>query len=71
MPAGKITFRADLNRAMILNREQQNNMSLLQDIDTPDLEPDISLDKIPDQPFLVPVDCVERHKCALTRCKYR
>ncbi|KAK2152905.1 hypothetical protein LSH36_315g05031 [Paralvinella palmiformis] len=71
VPAGKVTFRADLNRTMILNREQQNSLSLLHDIDTPDLAPDISMDKLPDQPFVVPYDCVERYKCSLTRCQYR
>ena len=60
MPAGNITMKADLRRPMLLREEQQSSISLLQEIDTPDVPPDTAAGTLPSQPFNVPADCYDR-----------
>ncbi|ESO91018.1 hypothetical protein LOTGIDRAFT_233514 [Lottia gigantea] len=68
VPANKISLYIDLRRPMFLNRDQQQTIDLLQQIDIPDSPPDSYPHNLPPQPFRVPDDCFERfsgtpHKC--------
>ncbi|ELT96841.1 hypothetical protein CAPTEDRAFT_224504 [Capitella teleta] len=59
IPATKVTIEADLSRPMVLTREQQSSLQLLQQIDLPDLL-DVSEKEMCNQPFVVPSACYER-----------
>ena len=54
VPSGEISICADLSRPMVLTEEQQTTIPMLADIDTFDLPPDTTTDKIKKQPFVVP-----------------
>ncbi|KAK3596890.1 hypothetical protein CHS0354_029077 [Potamilus streckersoni] len=63
VPAGEVSVYVDLRRPMILNREQQESLQTLRDIDTPDLPPEFDGNMNLSQPFIVPSQCEEREDC--------
>ena len=71
MPASEISFRVDLERPMVLSREQQNSIRTLEEIDIPDMPQDFRLDQLPVQPFYVPSDCMERYTRPPQQCRAR
>jgi len=71
VPAGEVSVRVDLQRPMILTRDQQASISTLLQIDTPDLPPDTRLENLPTQPFHIPSDCFDRDARPPARCKAR
>lgn len=54
VPSGEISICADLSRPMVLTSEQQSSISVLSDIDTPDLPPNTEPGKLNKQPFVIP-----------------
>ncbi|KAL3859365.1 hypothetical protein ACJMK2_009589 [Sinanodonta woodiana] len=72
VPAGEISVYVDLRRPMILNREQQESLQTLKDIDTPDLPPEFDGTRNFSQPFIVPRQCeMEDCRDLPTFCKAR
>ena len=71
VPASEISFKIDMKRPMILNEEQQETIETLASIDTPDLPPDVRIDKLTPQPFRVPSDCIDRYRNPPKTCKAR
>lgn len=71
VPAGQISLKVDLVRPMILTLEQQSSIQNLLDIDTPDIPAEVTLDKLPPQPFRIPADCFDRNLNPANTCTAR
>lgn len=62
----------DLSRPMVLSRSQQTTLDLLSMIDLPDADPDVELDTLPTQPFVVPAECTREGSSGVPdRCRFR
>lgn len=70
VPAGQITFRADLPFCMHLSKMEQESFSKIELIQATSSEIPWS-DLPPSQPFVIPDDCVERYHEVPTFCKAR
>ncbi|CAH1800568.1 unnamed protein product [Owenia fusiformis] len=68
VPAGEWTLNIDLSRPMQLTLAQQKRLADLQDIDIPDISPQIPPQEIPPQPFKIPAGCMERAKDVPSSC---
>lgn len=71
VPADQISIKIDIKRPMILNTTQQAKMETLSQIDTPDLPPEMTLDRLPVQPFVLPRDCFDRNQRPPQTCRFR
>ena len=72
VPAGQVSVRVDLKRPMILSgQQQQASVRMLAEIDTADLPPGETLEKLPPQSFQVPPDCQPNDVTAPSTCRAR
>ena len=69
--AGELSLKVDLRRPMILTYDQQERISTMEEIDTPDLPGDVAIDKLPQQPFRLPFDSFERDITPPRHCRAR
>lgn len=70
MPAGQITFRADLPYCMHLTEEEQISFESIEAIQPASSE--VEWNDLPTtQPFVVPYDCVERYDEVPKNCRAR
>ncbi|XP_046630588.1 F-box only protein 31-like [Daphnia pulicaria] len=70
IPAGQITFRADLPFCMHLSQREQESFENIESVQPASSE--VEWHELPTpQPFVVPYDCVERHDQVPDSCKAR
>jgi len=70
VPAGQITFRADLPFCMHLSQREQESFENIESVQPASSE--VEWYELPTpQPFVVPYDCVERHHQVPDSCKAR